>query len=85
MCLFVFKSRQILLRVGKGQHDIKKRFSVCGEIKPHITERATAVPEDAGLLRNLGILVYSRKSQKKNSTKEPVQLIIKLSQWVNTI
>lgn len=39
---------------------MKRRSAICGEIKAHITKRAIACPEDAGLSRHSGPLVYIR-------------------------
>lgn len=46
--LICFEVKAGFIEPVKGQHDMKKRFSLSGEIKPQ-TNEWTSAPEDAGL------------------------------------
>lgn len=57
---FCFLVRADFIKTWKGQHDMKRRSAICGEIKAHITNRAVACPKDAGLSRHPGPLACIR-------------------------
>lgn len=48
---FVFLAWTDFIKTWKGQRDMKRRSTICGEIKPHITNRAVVCPKDTGLSR----------------------------------